>query len=231
VARLLLMLSDQVYVDEGSPGVRERIRATRDTSEPPGEEVGSFEEYTWLYHESWGDSTIRWLLSTIPTAMVLDDHDMVDDWNISRLWKEEMGILDASRGDPDHLLFATTDPVLLAPGLHYAEAWNEAVCDGAWGGWAAALGEKLRRAADFDHWAAFQSSFKKIQRLLRDIGRGEGGAHRPRSSCSPVMSTTPTWQRPPSQQARTSKAPSTKRSARRSGMPSMPTSGRCSASR
>jgi Low affinity iron permease/PhoD-like phosphatase len=87
---LLLMLGDQVYVDEGSPAVRRRIRATRDTSAPPGQEVASFEEYTWLYHESWGDPVIRWLLSTIPTAMVLDDHDMADDWNISRSWKEEM---------------------------------------------------------------------------------------------------------------------------------------------
>src|SRR5918992_5762421 len=87
---LLLMLGDQVYVDEGSPAARRRIRATRDTSAAPGQEVARFEEYTWLYHESWGDPVIRWLLSTIPTAMVLDDHDMADDWNISGSWKEEM---------------------------------------------------------------------------------------------------------------------------------------------
>jgi hypothetical protein len=272
---VLLMLGDQVYVDEGSPAVRERIRSARDISEPPGQEVRGFEEYTWLYHESWGDPTIRWLLSTIPTAMVLDDHDMADDWNISLAWKEEMNrkpwwrervagglmtywiyqhignlapadlerhdeydavrgaedgagalrefvewadsngegkvwsfarnigrtrlmvvddrtgrsfrggrrtifddhewqwIVEASRGEFDHLLFATTDPVLLVPGLQYAEAWNEAVCDGAWGRCAAALGEKLRRAADFDHWAAFQDSFERLERLLREIGSGE----------------------------------------------------------
>jgi hypothetical protein len=83
--------------------------------------------------------------------------------------------MNACRGDFDHLLFATTDPVLLAPGLQYAEAWNEAVCDGVWGGWAAALGEKLRRALDFDHWAAFHASFEKLERLLQDLGRGERG--------------------------------------------------------
>jgi hypothetical protein len=272
---LLLMLGDQVYVDEGSPAVRERIRATRDVTQPPGEQVANFEEYTWLYHESWGDPTIRWLLSTIPTAMVLDDHDMADDWNISRRWKEEMDqkawwrerllgglmtywiyqhignlaprelehhqeyeevrraddgaaalrefvdwvdsngegkvwsfkrdlgrsrlvvvddrtarrleegqrsifdqhewswIEDAVRGDFDHLLFATTDPILVAPGLHYAEAWNEAVCDGAWGELAAAVGEKLRRALDFDHWAAFHVSFERFERLVREVGSGE----------------------------------------------------------
>jgi len=274
---LLLMLGDQVYVDEGSPAVRERIRASRDVSHPPGEEVAGFEEYTWLYHESWGDPTIRWLLSTVPTAMVLDDHDMADDWNISRAWKEEMNrepwwrerlvgglmtywiyqhignlapaelerhaeyqevrrahdgaaalrefvewvdsdgegkiwsfkrdlggsrlivvddrtgrrlhenrrsifddhewkwIQEAARGDFDHLLFATTDPVLLAPGLQYLEAWNEAVCDGAWGPRAAATGEKLRRALDFDHWAAFHVSFEKVERLMRELGSGDRG--------------------------------------------------------
>ncbi len=33
---------------------------------------------------------MRWLFSTMPTAMVIDDHDMSDDWNISRTWAEEM---------------------------------------------------------------------------------------------------------------------------------------------
>ena len=29
------------------------------------------------------DPDIRWLLSTVPTAMIFDDHDVHDDWNIS----------------------------------------------------------------------------------------------------------------------------------------------------
>ena len=87
---LLFLLGDQVYVDEGSPAVRERISAKRDTSQPPGEEVIDFEEYTWLYHESWQDPLIRWLFSTVSLSMVWDDHDMSDDWNISRSWHEEM---------------------------------------------------------------------------------------------------------------------------------------------
>jgi len=84
------VLGDQVYVDEGSPKTREFIRSRRDTSEEPGEEVLDFEEYTSLYRESWTDPLVRWLFSTIPTAMVIDDHDMSDDWNISRTWVEEM---------------------------------------------------------------------------------------------------------------------------------------------
>src|ERR671910_3002088 len=87
---LLLMLGDQVYVDEGSPRVREWIRSRRDVSTPPGEEVANFEEYTRLYKESWGEPVMRWLLSVLPTSMVIDDHDMHDDWLISHEWIEEM---------------------------------------------------------------------------------------------------------------------------------------------
>jgi hypothetical protein len=87
---LLFLLGDQVYVDEGSPRTRERIRKRRGTGTPPGEEVTDFEEYAWLYQESWSDPLIRWLLSTVSVSMLWDDHDMSDDWNISRSWVEEM---------------------------------------------------------------------------------------------------------------------------------------------
>ena len=87
---LILMLGDQVYVDEGAPYTREYIRQTRGTDHDPGLDVMNFEEYTRLYWESWGDPAIRWLLSTVSTSMVIDDHDMSDDWNISRAWVDEM---------------------------------------------------------------------------------------------------------------------------------------------
>jgi hypothetical protein len=88
---LLFLLGDQVYVDEGSPRTRERIRERRGTGTPPGEEVTDFEEYSWLYLESWSESMIRWLFSTVSVSMLWDDHDMSDDWNISCSWVEEMG--------------------------------------------------------------------------------------------------------------------------------------------
>jgi hypothetical protein len=34
--------------------------------------------YTWLYHESWQDPEVRWLLSTVPSAMIFDDRDVRD---------------------------------------------------------------------------------------------------------------------------------------------------------
>jgi len=273
---LLFLLGDQVYVDEGSPEVRKRIRARRDVSEPPGEEVADFEEYTWLYHESWQDPLLRWLLSTVSSSMQWDDHDVNDDWNISRSWVEEMHetewwseraigaivsywvyqhlgnlspheldesdlyrrvrgnpeaggvlrewaeeidstgagvrwsycrdldgsravfmdsragrvfdegrsmfdeevwewIVDKAKGDFDHLLIATTVPFLLSPAFHHLEAWDERVADGAWGRWAARRAERLRRAVDFDHWAAFQFSFAKLRELMEEVAAGRRG--------------------------------------------------------
>jgi hypothetical protein len=78
-------------------------------------------------------------------------------------------------GDYDHVLLANTLPVLLAPTLHYVEAWNEAVCQGAWGRWATGWSEKLRRALDLEHWAAFQPSFHRFISLVADVGSGRMG--------------------------------------------------------
>jgi phosphodiesterase/alkaline phosphatase D-like protein len=86
----LLLLGDQIYADEVSEGTLAFIRSRRDTNEPPGEQVANFEEYTRLYWDSWRDPVIRWLLSTVPTAMIFDDHDVNDDWNTSETWVRQM---------------------------------------------------------------------------------------------------------------------------------------------
>ena len=86
----LILLGDQVYADEVSPGAREFIRSRRDPEVPPGEKVADFEEYTRLYWESWGEPDMRWLLSTVPSSMIFDDHDVHDDWNTSKTWVTEM---------------------------------------------------------------------------------------------------------------------------------------------
>jgi PhoD-like phosphatase len=274
---VLLMLGDQVYADEVSPATRAFLEARRKPSDPPGERVLDFDEYSQLYRESWGDPTIRWLLSTLSTAMIFDDHDVHDDWNISEAWLEEMrrhewwnrhilgalasywvyqhlgnlapgdhqedellrrvkeaddaepilekfalkadretsgtrwsfcrnlgrtrlvvidsragrqleegrrSMLDKGEwdwvaeqlsGDFDHLLVATSLPWLLGPGMHYAEAWSEAVAGGAWGSRLAPLAEKARQTADLEHWAAFQESFARLAELLRSVAAGERG--------------------------------------------------------
>ena len=59
--------------------------------------------------------------------------------------------------------------------MHYLEAWNEAVCDGAWGPVAAVLGEKMRQALDLEHWAAFGESLERMMGIVKAVGTGERG--------------------------------------------------------
>jgi PhoD-like phosphatase len=270
----VLLLGDQVYADEVSPQTREFIKARRgDDTEPIGQ-VADFEEYTRLYRESWSDPDIRWLLSTVPTVMIFDDHDVHDDWNISWSWVEEMRrkpwwearitgafmaywvyqhlgnlsppeleedsvypqvkaeedagpllrrlahawdresaasrwafyrdfgnirllvldsraarvlsdgrrqmiddeewdwVVDHSSGAFDHVIIASTLPVFLPVGIHHLQAWNEALCEGRWGRLAANVSERLRRAVDLEHWAAFNRSFEQLCDWLRTISRG-----------------------------------------------------------
>ncbi|HBF79665.1 MAG TPA: alkaline phosphatase [Streptomyces sp.] len=274
---VLLLLGDQVYADETSPPTRRRLAARRDLREAPGAQVADYEEYTLLYDESWGDPDVRWLLSTVPSCMIFDDHDVIDDWNTSASWLADMrstpwwherivsglmsywvyqhlgnlspdaldadpvyatvrGVPDATEtlrahaaaadadptrtrwsygrvfgrvrllmvdtraarvleeaersmldadearrlrdevladpGSVDHLLIGTSLPWLLPPLIHDAETWNAALCRGERGGRWARFGEKLRRACDLEHWAAFPESFGRLSALLRDSGRG-----------------------------------------------------------
>ncbi len=57
-------------------------------------------------------------------------------------------------------------------GIHHLEAWNEALCDGRWGRWVASISERLRRAVDLEHWAAFNESFERLCGWLRTVRAG-----------------------------------------------------------
>jgi hypothetical protein len=93
---------------------------------------------------------------------------MVDD-------TEWQWVTESVSGDWDHVVLATSVPLLLAGGLHGLEAWNEAVCAGAWGQRFAKTGEKIRRAADLEHWAAFGASFARFEELLTQLATGALG--------------------------------------------------------
>ena len=79
------------YADLTSKQMQDFIRSRRDIREEPGKELKDYEEYAHLYQLAWSDAANRWLLSTVPTAMIFDDHDVRDDWNASLDWKKEMG--------------------------------------------------------------------------------------------------------------------------------------------
>ncbi|MFJ8541993.1 alkaline phosphatase D family protein [Streptomyces sp. NPDC093586] len=280
---VLLLLGDQVYADEVSDETRRWIAGRRDPAEPPGEQVADYEEYTRLYDESWSDPEVRWLLSTVPSCMVFDDHDVIDDWNTSAAWVADMRATDwwrerilsglmsywvyqhlgnlspaelsadplyaavratpdgtdalrdfAARADADpaavrwsyrrdfgrvrlvmvdsraarvldedrrsmldpgeaawlreqvldgrgdgggaydHLLIGTSLPWLLPHLVHDVEAWNASLCGGERGARWARLGERIRRGADLEHWAAFPASFDALAGLIADAGTGPG---------------------------------------------------------
>jgi PhoD-like phosphatase len=274
---VMLLIGDQVYADEVGPATREFIGRRRDPASPPGYQAADFTEYCFLYREAWSEPSLRWLLSVIPTAMIFDDHDVHDDWNISSAWlreyqakpwwqarisgaylsywlyqhlgnlaPEDLGqnelwrrvqeqgdatavlsdfalragdsaegiiwsyrrsfgrvrvvvidsrsgrVLEEGRrlmvnkaewqwisesvsGDWDHVVLATSLPLLLPRGIHALEAWNEAVCAGAWGARLARAGERVRRAADLEHWAAFGRSFADFEQLLTGLATGRHG--------------------------------------------------------
>jgi PhoD-like phosphatase len=90
-ADLIVLLGDQVYADKTSTKVRRFIKHSRPNDQHgPADEVISFDEYTKLYLESWRDPEVRWLFATVPSAMIFDDHEIIDDWNTSASWRLEM---------------------------------------------------------------------------------------------------------------------------------------------
>jgi PhoD-like phosphatase len=161
---VLLMIGDQVYADEVSPETREFIEARRDTSEPPGEQVLDFEEYTRLYRESWSEPAIRWLFSTLSTAMVFDDHDVHDDWNISDSWVEDAREHEWWR---EHIVGALASYWVyqhignLAPGSHADDELLQRVksADDAWP-ILAEFAQRADRSTDGTRWS-----------YCRDLGR------------------------------------------------------------
>ncbi len=88
---LLLLLGDQVYADTTPHGeLEDFMRSRRSLDEPPYEEIKDYPEYDELYRITWGDPVIRWAMSTVPSAMIFDDHDIRDDWNTSWSWRRDV---------------------------------------------------------------------------------------------------------------------------------------------
>ncbi|HEY0813518.1 MAG TPA: alkaline phosphatase D family protein [Pseudonocardia sp.] len=87
----LLLLGDQIYADELTPRMHRRIAGRRGRHPDwPDDEIVGFEEYVGVYCDAWSDPEVRWLMSTVPVAMIFDDHDVRDDWNTSAAWRAQM---------------------------------------------------------------------------------------------------------------------------------------------
>ncbi|QEC47953.1 alkaline phosphatase family protein [Baekduia soli] len=87
---MVLMLGDQIYADEPSPALRETLARRPRTADAPEGELADFCEYALAYAEAWDEDALRWLMSTVPCAMVFDDHEIHAEWRISAGWMAEM---------------------------------------------------------------------------------------------------------------------------------------------
>jgi hypothetical protein len=122
----------------------------------------------WSFHRDFGGTRLLMLDSRGGRVLDSEHRSMVDasEWE----WIEEH-----ASGDFDHLLFGTSIPVMLGPGMHHLQAWSEAVCSGKWGERATGWGERIRRSQDLDHWGSFHESFDKLTALIRSVAAGEKG--------------------------------------------------------
>jgi hypothetical protein len=123
----------------------------------------------WSYRRDIGRTRLIVMDSRAGRVLRPDRRSMVDDeeWACIEEW---------AQGSFDHLLLGTSLPVFLGRGMHHLEAWNEAVCEGAWGGLAGRLAERMRQTLDLEHWAAFGRSLRALEDLLHRVSAGEHGS-------------------------------------------------------
>jgi len=125
--------------------------------------------YRWSFAREMGECKLVVIDSRAARVLEPGHRTMLD--------APEMAWLDEQlRGDHRHLFIGTSLPFLLPPGLHYLEAWNEALAAGGWGRRAARLSEKLRWEIDLEHWAAFQDGFRRVCHMVSEVAAGQRGA-------------------------------------------------------
>lgn len=85
----LLMMGDQLYADQVNDTIKDLVADREVHENGPVEVLEDFEEYCIGYWDAWSDPVVRWILSTVPTAMIFDDHEINDKWNTSAQWLNE----------------------------------------------------------------------------------------------------------------------------------------------
>ncbi|MDY6998895.1 MAG: alkaline phosphatase D family protein [Actinomycetota bacterium] len=85
----LLMLGDQLYADDVPDDIKQLVAGREVHADGPVEVLEDFEEYCIGYRDAWTEPMVRWILSTLPTSMIFDDHEINDRWNISAAWLAE----------------------------------------------------------------------------------------------------------------------------------------------
>jgi PhoD-like phosphatase len=86
---LLLFIGDQIYADDLSQSMLNKFRR------PPlraavSDAATTLPQFAEVYREAWtATPNVRWLLSCIPSFMIFDDHEQLDDWNITEGWVQQ----------------------------------------------------------------------------------------------------------------------------------------------
>jgi phosphodiesterase/alkaline phosphatase D-like protein len=65
--RFWLLIGDQIYADDAEHNGIGKISVTMD-------------DYRWVYHYAWSRPIMQKLLANFPAFMIMDDHDVEDDW-------------------------------------------------------------------------------------------------------------------------------------------------------
>ena len=85
----MMLLGDQLYADQVCDSIKKLVADREVHKDGPVEVLEDFEEYCIGYWDAWREPVVRWMLSTIPTSMIFDDHEINDKWNTSQAWLDE----------------------------------------------------------------------------------------------------------------------------------------------
>jgi phosphodiesterase/alkaline phosphatase D-like protein len=122
--------------------------------------------YRWSYRRDIGP--VRVVVVDSRCGRILDDRERAMVGGDEARWIEDQ----LSTSDNEHLVVATSLPWLLPRAVHDLESWDEALCAGSRGPRMARFGEKMREAADLEHWASFRASFDWLAGVLEKVARG-----------------------------------------------------------
>ncbi len=84
-------------------------------------------------------------------------------------------ITEHATGDVDHLLIGTSLPLIMGPAMHWLEAWNEVVADGAWGKGVKSSPRSCARGSISSTGRRSRSRSGAMCDLLLEVGAGRRG--------------------------------------------------------
>ena len=152
----------QAHPGDGEHILREHARKA-DSAADGGEGVH------WSYRRDYG--RVRLLVLDSRCNRVVDGTQRLMVSDAEWQWFDEQ-----CTGDIDHLLIVTSLPYLLPRAVHGLEALTEAIAGGEWGPRSARQAEKLRQGADLEHWAAFETSFRRMRKVIASVASGRRGS-------------------------------------------------------